>query len=156
MFLMFFDLFLNDFFLMIFMFFQCFSWFFIVLKSFYCDFCNGIIFVFQWFLFFHVIVFFWEWLFISLFSYLRQKQKSCCMLFLFVFFQICFSKYMWLWFSCGLTWYEMFECFLRCIEITIQCFNVFINCSWFFVFAVVTWLLWLMINGLTVINIFND
>jgi hypothetical protein len=143
-------------FLMIFMFFQCFSWFFIVLKSFYCDFCNGIIFVFQWFLFFHVIVFFGNGCLLVCFLTCARNKKVVVCCFCLFFFQICFSKYMWLWFSCGLTWYEMFECFLRCIEITIQYFNVFINCSWFFVFAVVTWLLWLMINGLTVINIFND
>ena len=137
-------------------FFQCFSWFFIVLKSFYCDFCNGIIFVFQWFLFFHVIVFFWEWLFISLFSYLRQKQKSCCMLFLFVFFSNLFFKiYVALIFlRFDLVWnVRMFSPMHRNYDSIFQCLH---QLFMIFVFAVVTWLLWLMINGLTVINIFND
>jgi hypothetical protein len=43
-----------------------------------------------------------------------------------------FSKYMWFWFSCGLIWYDMIECFHRCIEITIKYLNILINCSCFF------------------------
>ena len=38
----------------------------------------------------------------------------------------------WDYVALGTMLYDMFECFLRCIEITIKYLNVLINCSCFF------------------------
>jgi hypothetical protein len=114
------------FFLMIFMFFQCFSWFFIVLKSFYCDFCNGIIFVFQWFLFFHVIVFFGNGcLLVCFLTCARNKKVVVCCFCLFFFSNLFFKIYVALIFlRFDLVWnVRMFSPMHRNYDSIFQCLH---------------------------------